>query len=211
MAQDSGITDPLTIEKSLRGKHSFAVVRAAIKMDIENYLTASAAFMEQRKSLVRTIGTLLTPSLICVTLFRISHWLWCARWRRLSHCLTGLNQVLLKASFTPWSNIGPGLYVAHPYGTIFDADAGRNLVLFPYCAITRYSIDHGDVPPSQVARPQIGNNVSAATFATVCGGVTIGDDVRLGPYVCVRSDVAPGAKLICRAKTRIRPHAASGG
>lgn len=205
MGSDHDLSDPIVLEKFLRDKHEFGVVRAAIKMDIEVYLKFSAAFMEQRTSWIRTLSTLLAPSLICVSLYRIAHWCWCANRRRAARFITWFNQLLLKATITPWSNIGPGVYVAHPFATFVDADAGHNLVLYPWCSLARCSADNSEEPLPGAARPRLGNNVSLATFVTICGGVKVGDDVHIGPYVCVSSDVESGGKLFSRVKAQVRP------
>ncbi len=120
--------------------------------------------------------------------YRLSHW--CYRnhipllpgilWRRTIQRF-GLDIV-------PSVSIGPGLYIAHPVGTVVMARGlGRNVSL-----ITGITI--GMRNSHQF--PLIGNNVTIGAGARVLGGIVVGDGATIGANAVVIHDVPPGATMV---------------
>lgn len=78
-------------------------------------------------------------------------------------------------------SIGEGCHFEHNYATYLNAERiGRNF----YCL---QLVTLGN--DSEGRRPVIGNDVSIYTGATVFGGITIGDHVKIGAGAVVRRDV----------------------
>jgi serine O-acetyltransferase len=189
---------------SLTGRHRLSDVWQALRADIRQYLAYSAAFMDTRLSPLRVIGTMLTPSLMFVSLYRLAHWFWVRDWRWAATVFSRLNFFLHKGYIAPYATIGPGLYVAHPFGVVFEADAGRNLAIYPRCFVTRMEfID--PLPSPDAPTPRLGDDVTLAVYANTTGSVAIGGGSHIGPNLSVSRDVPENALVIPRDRIVITP------
>jgi serine O-acetyltransferase len=121
-------------------------------------------------------------------LYRLSHWFYQQHvpfipgilWRRTIRRF-GLDIV-------PSVPIGPGLYIAHPVGTVVMARRlGSNVSLITAITIgMRNSHDF----------PFIGNDVTIGAGARVLGGIVVGDNASIGANAVVIQDVPPGATMV---------------
>lgn len=148
-----------------------------IKSDL-NYKQAVFADDGAHLSLLRL---LLTDGTSATLLFRLSNW--CAR--GLLSPLGLIFQVLNK-----WFNgcvigvkadFGKGLVIMHPVGVVINSKvvAGERLV-----------IESGVVIGDEKGRsPVIGNDVFIGAGAKIIGGVTIGDNVKIGANAVVVKDI----------------------
>jgi serine O-acetyltransferase len=86
-------------------------------------------------------------------------------------------------------DIGPGLYVAHGFGSVVQAESiGRDCTIHQHVTVG-----------SQLARPgypRIGDHVLIGAGAIILGAITIGDDAVVGAGAVVTRDVAPGATVV---------------
>lgn len=88
----------------------------------------------------------------------------------------------------PGIDIGPGLYIAHPVGTVIMAQRiGSNLSI-----TTSVTIGMRTTPDF----PVIGDNVTIGAGARVLGGITLGDGAMVGANAVVLSDVPTGATAV---------------
>lgn len=88
----------------------------------------------------------------------------------------------------PSVEIGPGLYIAHPVGTVIMAQRiGSNLSI-----TTSVTIGMRTVPRF----PTIGNDVTIGAGARVLGGITLGDGATVGANAVVLDDVPAGATAV---------------
>ncbi len=81
--------------------------------------------------------------------------------------------------------IGPGLYIVHPYCITINSQAvlGANCNL--HKGVTIGQTNRGD----RKGTPVIGNRVWIGVNATVVGKITIGDDVLIAPNTYVNQDI----------------------
>lgn len=88
------------------------------------------------------------------------------------------------------ADIGPGLRIWHFGGIIVHPDAviGANCTLRQGITIGNR---HNDGPV-----PKIGNNVEFGAYAQVLGGITIGDNSKIGALSLVLCDVPDGATAV---------------
>ncbi len=88
-------------------------------------------------------------------------------------------------------NIGGGVSLYHCYGTIIFADViGENLSIYQQVTIGRgKKIDGRDIP-------KIGNNVSIYTGAKVLGGITIGNNCKIGANAVVLQDIPDNSTAV---------------
>jgi len=88
------------------------------------------------------------------------------------------------------ARIGPGLRIWH----------GGNVVLNPKTQIgsdclLRHGVTIGNLVPHGPC-PVIGNGVEFGAYAQVLGGITVGDNARIGAMSVVLQDVPPGATAV---------------
>jgi serine O-acetyltransferase len=170
---------------------TLAAARRLIAGDIDAYAAHAADFFGLRAGLRRQIGILLTPSLLCVTLHRLAHWLWQRNARRTAHALARVNFLLHKAAIHPASRIEAGLYIPHTVGIVFHGEAGKRLTLYAGAVV--------DAAGGEAACPHLADDVSVGARAVVAGAVRLGRGVKLSPLAVVRKDV-PSSTVVTSAR-----------
>ena len=86
------------------------------------------------------------------------------------------------------ANIGGGLYIAHPSGTVIAVEAmGENCSIIAGVTIGMRN---------KWAFPRIGNNVFIGAGARVLGGIDVGDGAVIGANAVVIHDVPAGATVV---------------
>ena len=84
--------------------------------------------------------------------------------------------------------IGGGLLMPHPNGIVFHSDA----VLGPNCLVFQQVTLAAD----KRGAPILGGHVDVGAGAKILGGVTLGDDARIGANAVVLTDVPAGATAV---------------
>lgn len=85
------------------------------------------------------------------------------------------------------TKLGGGILTGHPYSTILNAESiGQNLYV-------NHLVTVGEINGK---RPIIGNNVSIYTGAIIIGGITIGDNVKIGAGCVVTKDIPSNSTVI---------------
>lgn len=101
--------------------------------------------------------------------------------------------------------IGPGLVVKHPLGVVI----GGGSEIGARCMILR-NVTLGELRPDVVQDgpryPTIGDDCMIGTGATLLGGITVGDHVRIGAHSVVLSSVPSGCTVV-GAPAKIVSHA----
>jgi len=89
---------------------------------------------------------------------------------------------------SPGAEVGGGLYIAHPVGTvIFAQRIGHNCSIIANVTIGMRN---------KWEFPIIGDNVFIGAGALVLGGIAIGDNARIGANAVVIKDVPAGATAV---------------
>lgn len=169
------------------GAHTCGEMWQLVQDDTEQYQLVSAEFLKPKRSLLRTISIMTTPAGMSASCHRLAHWAWCRGWRRVALLITRINFLLTKADIAPNAVIGPGLYIAHPYGVCIYANVGARAILYPQSHVISGEIRKGDAG----IRPAtcIGDDVVMSTFATAWGGARVGNRCNFGPSTCADGDV----------------------
>lgn len=117
------------------------------------------------------------------------------RWARSTHSLIRLtNRAVYKVitffyhiEIPITTNIGPGLFIGHPYGITINPKAtlGRN------CNIHKGVTIGQENRGKRKGAPKIGDCVWIGVNATIVGNITIGDDVLIAPNSYVNGDIPP--------------------
>jgi serine O-acetyltransferase len=135
-----------------------------------------------------------------VVLYRVAHLLYARGWRKLPAVVSSVNGLFFKATITPDSCIGAGLFVPHPAGILFRGIAGEQLTLYTLsiCCAT-------DARDSLADSPRLGDRVKVDVHSAVLGPVSVGDDARIGFRTVLTKDIPSGSIAIARAHRVVRP------
>jgi serine O-acetyltransferase len=87
--------------------------------------------------------------------------------------------------------VGRRLEIGHQHGIVIHPNA----VLGDDCVL-RHNVTIGIGVADDEPAPRFGDRVKLSPGAVVLGGVTVGDDVRIGPNTFVTSDVPSGAHVL---------------
>ena len=121
-------------------------------------------------------------------LYRISHGLSKSRVPVLPGILSRLNIVLYGFDVPPSVEIGPGLYMPHPVGTVIMATRlGANVSLISSITIGMRNV---------YGFPTIGDGVFIGAGARILGDITIGDNANIGANAVVLQDIPAGATAV---------------
>jgi serine O-acetyltransferase len=115
---------------------------------------------------------------------------WCHRHgvRALPTIFERLNLILFGIEISPSIPIGPGLYIAHPVGTVLMAQSiGANASFI--AAVTLGMRETREFPI-------LGDGVMVGAGARILGGITLGDGCTIGANAVVIADVPPGATAV---------------
>jgi serine O-acetyltransferase len=103
-------------------------------------------------------------------------------------------RLFLHVNISVKADIGPGLLLVHPTSIMIPSTTiGENCLIFHEVTIGS-NLTRGGMP-------KIGNNVDIYVGARVLGGITIGDNAKIGANCVVTSNVAPNA-IVFSAATR---------
>jgi serine O-acetyltransferase len=176
--------------------HAIRGVWGNVSEDILRYLTKSEENLAGGDDLLHRVSAFATPELMCLFLYRFSHYLWVNTYRRMAVAVSRFNYLVHKVNITPQSCIGPGCRLSHPPGVTFHGRAGRGLTLFSLavCCAEGPRFD-GPVETG----PRIGDRVIIGAHAVLIGPVSVGDDTRLSLGAWVNCDTPPGVNVISNA------------
>jgi len=128
------------------------------------------------------------PALVATGIYRMSHWAHVHRLRGLPSLLERVNLVLFGLEISSSIPIGPGLYVAHPVGTVLMAkQIGANASFIH--AVTLGMRNTHDFPT-------LGDAVFVGAGARILGGIAVGDRATIGANAVVIADVPPGRTAV---------------
>ena len=129
---------------------------------------------------------LLSPSLRAVIVYRLQAWLKARHLPLLPALCRQITLLMAGVAIGDQAEIGPGLLINHGH-VVIDGTA----VIGPLCSIAPFvtiGLDTGG-PTADFAGPTIGRFVFIGTGAKVLGGITIGNNVRIGANAVVLADV----------------------
>ena len=134
------------------------------------------------------------PSVICVVLYRCSHFFASNRHRLLGRLCWQLNHFLTSGDLSPAAAIGPGFVVFHPAGVMIHGAAGRDLTV-----VGRGGFGGGLGEADIGAGPGcavLGDEVFLEMGAMILGPQRIGNRVRIGANCTVIQSLPDGAVVL---------------
>lgn len=168
------------------------------------------------RSFVRKLFWIFYPSVVALTLYRLSHYCYGKGLRFLAWPLYLVNVYLTGVDITPSTVIGRSCFLGHARGTIISGHLGDGVILFGQPVIGG-GLGAGDAAGAPGCLPVIGNNVVVGIRAVILGPVRIGDDATIGACAFVMKGmgerqiaVGPQARVLQRVGRRIDYEALAG-
>jgi serine O-acetyltransferase len=125
----------------------------------------------------------LNPRFAPVLLWRVASHFYHLRLTPLAKIASLLNFLIFGIEIGLQCEIGGGLYIPHPVGTVIGATKiGKNATILQGVTLGAKEIDISYLPQN---RPTIGDNVTIGAGAKVLGGIVIGDNVTIGANAVV--------------------------
>lgn len=132
----------------------------------------------------------LTPRFAPICLLRAAQTLHTGGWLRTAKLFSLLNVILFGLEVPARLSIGPGLIIAHTYGTILGAATiGANVTIYQQVTL---GATEADFKFDASKRPVVEDNVIIAAGAKVLGRVRLGAGCTVGANAVVLNDVPPG-------------------
>jgi serine acetyltransferase len=160
--------------------------------DVTRFLNKSPENQAIGDHLKSRIGATLTPQLLCLVIYRLSHWLHLTGRHGLARRAQRLNVLLHHVHLSADSCIGPGCLLPHPAGVFFVGRAGEGLTVYSMAVCTPDSA----TPLAGAGQgPWLGARVTLGVHAVLLGNLHVGDDTKIG--FCVRADSdLPGQRIV---------------
>ncbi len=153
------------------------MLKALLYADLERQLELGGQPGAQA-SLPRLLKRLLHPRFLPIVLCRTSRAALLTGVPAMAHLLSYLNLVLFGIEISPRCAIGPGIFFPHTSGTVIGASKiGRNVTIFQGVTLGARQMDMSFDP---ALRPELGDYVVVGAGAKVLGGISLGDNVRVG-------------------------------
>jgi len=158
-------------------------------------------------SFPRVLFVACMPSIMALTLFRLSHWLYVKRVRSLAWMTWMFNTYLTGADIAPYSSIGASCYIGHALGCRIGARIGDNATIFGTVGIGG-GRGRGDVGAGE-GLPVIGDDVVIGDGARVLGPIRVGDRAMIGAMTLVLKDVPADMVVVGIPARVLKPRSAS--
>jgi len=153
------------------------MLKSLLYADLERQLELGGQPAAQA-SWPRLLKRLLHPRFLPIALCRASRAALLTGIPAVAHLLSYLNLVLFGIEISPRCVIGPGIFFPHTSGTVIGASKiGRNVTIFQGVTLGARQMDMNFDP---ALRPELGDYVVVGAGAKVLGGISLGDNVRVG-------------------------------
>lgn len=124
--------------------------------------------------------------------YRVSHWLKSMRVPFIPRAVSQLARWLTGIEIHPSAKIGTGFFIDHGMGVVIGetAEIGDYVTLFQGVTLGGTGKERGK------RHPTLGNHVVVGAGAKILGGITIGDNVKIGANSVVIKNVPPNSTVI---------------
>lgn len=143
----------------------------------------------------KKLSALISPSMLCVVLYRLSHWFYVKRLTVIACIIAYFNFLINKASIHPACQIGSGLYIPHTASIVIQAHAGSHLTVYSAGTIVAKPLLFLFSAKLKNC-PQLGDRVIVGSRANVVGCISIGDCATISFNADVSSDVSANTTVL---------------
>lgn len=166
-----------------------------IRADLERYVAMAG---HQRRTYGQTVDLIFTQGVWALVVYRYGAWIRRVRipgfsliLKAIYFLLNKIVEVVTGISIPSSAKIGSGLYIGH-FGGIF---VHGRATLGSHCSIGT-GVTIGTRGLGNQGVPVIGDNVFVGVGAKIIGGITVGNNVRIGANSVVLSDVPDDATVV---------------
>jgi serine O-acetyltransferase len=168
------------------------MLKALLCADLERQLELSGQ-PGSRASASHFLRRLFHPRFLPIVLYRSSRAALLQGVPFLPHLLSYLNQILFGIEISPRCDIGPGIFFPHTSGTVIGASKiGSNVTIFQGVTLGARQID---MSYDLSLRPELGDFVVVGAGAKVLGGISLGDNVKVGANSVLLRSVSANATV----------------
>lgn len=134
--------------------------------------------------------------------YRLAHWLKARRIPFLPRAISQLARWLTGIEIHPSAKIGARFFIDHGMGVVIGetAEIGDHVTLFQGVTLGGTGKERGK------RHPTLGNHVVVGAGAKILGGITIGDNVKIGANSVVLKSVPPNSTVIGVPARIIKTH-----
>lgn len=132
------------------------------------------------------------PGLHAVILHRMSHRLWCWRFKWLARVLAMFNRWLTGIEIHPAARVGRRFFIDHGMGVVI----GETAIIGDDCTIYHGVTLGGTSWGKGKRHPTLRNNVVVGAGAKVLGPITVGDGARIGSNAVAVRDIPSGSTVV---------------
>ena len=127
-----------------------------------------------------------------VVAYRISHWLKTHRVPFLPRFISQTARILTGIEIHPSAKVGTGFFIDHGMGVVIGetSEIGDYVTLFQGVTLGGTGKERGK------RHPTLGNHVVVGAGAKILGGITVGDNVKIGANSVVLKNVAANSTVI---------------
>jgi serine O-acetyltransferase len=124
--------------------------------------------------------------------YRVSHWLKTHHVPFIPRAISQVSRLLTGIEIHPSAKIGTGFFIDHGMGVVIGetAEIGNYVTLFQGVTLGGTGKERGK------RHPTLGNHVVVGAGAKILGGITIGDNVKIGANSVVLKNVAANSTVI---------------
>ncbi|MCD8497811.1 MAG: serine O-acetyltransferase [Alphaproteobacteria bacterium] len=130
-----------------------------------------------------------------VCLHRVNHWFWGLGLRALARSLANISRILTGVEIHPAALIGKNLFIDHGSGVVIGQTAIIDDDVTIYHGVTLGGVGKGRRTGGR-RHPHVKRNAMIGAGAQVLGGVTIGENARIGSNAVVLKDVPDGCTMV---------------
>ena len=132
------------------------------------------------------------PGVHALIVHRGSHWLWQQGFKLPARALSHLGRFLTGIEIHPGATIGRRFFIDHGMGVVIGetAEIGDYVTLFQGVTLGGTGKERGK------RHPTLGNHVVVGAGAKILGGITIGDNVKIGANSVVLKNVSANSTVI---------------
>jgi len=127
-----------------------------------------------------------------VVAYRVSHWLKTHRVPFLPRFISQAARILTGIEIHPSATIGSGFFIDHGMGVVIGetAEIGNYVTLFQGVTLGGTGKERGK------RHPRLGSHVVVGAGAKILGGITVGDNVKVGANSVVLKNVSANSTVI---------------
>lgn len=171
--------------------------------DIRSDYRRLAKALGVQLTLSRILFSAISPTIVALTLYRISRYFYSIKLRPISWLLYVMNCYLTGADISPSCVIGHSCLIGHASGVVLAGRLGNNVTVYGRNGVGggRQEGDIGGGP----GLPVIEDGVIIGWGASVVGTIRIGHGSTIGMHTLVIHDVPPNSTVVSSARAVVLP------